>query len=68
MKNNHLIVPAAAYLTGQYGLKDIFFGVPVQFGRQGVDKIVEYKLTAEERAALEKSAEGVAENITKLKV
>lgn len=68
LKNKHLIVPAAAYLTGQYGLKDIFFGVPVQLGRQGVEKIVEYKLTAEERAALEKSAEGVAENITKLKV
>jgi malate dehydrogenase len=68
LKDKHLIVPAAAYLTGQYGLKDIFFGVPVQLGRQGVEKIVEYKLTAEEQAALEKSAEGVAENIAKLKL
>ncbi len=68
LKNKHLIVPAAAYLTGQYGLKDIFFGVPTQLGRQGAEKIVEYKLTAEEQAALEKSARGVAENIAKLKL
>jgi malate dehydrogenase len=68
LKNKHLIVPAAAYLTGQYGLKDIFFGVPVQLGNQGVEKIVEYKLTGEEQAALEKSARGVAENIAKLKL
>lgn len=68
LKNKHLIVPAAAYLTGQYGLKDIFFGVPVQLGSQGVEKIVEYKLTGEEQAALEKSARGVTENIAKLKL
>ncbi len=67
LKNKHLIIPAAAYLSGQYGLKDIFFGVPVQLGRQGVEKIVEYKLSGDEQAALEKSARGVAENIAKLK-
>lgn len=67
LKNKHLIVPAAAHLNGQYGLKDIFFGVPVQLGRKGVEKIVEYKLSGDERAALEKSAKGVAENIAKLK-
>jgi malate dehydrogenase len=67
LKNKHLIVPAAAYLSGQYGLKDIFFGVPVQLGRKGVEKIVEYKLSGDEQAALEKSARGVAENIAKLK-
>jgi malate dehydrogenase len=67
IKNKHLIVPAAAYLNGQYGLKDIFFGVPVQLGRKGVEKIVEYKLSGDEQAALEKSAQGVAENIAKLK-
>lgn len=68
LKNKHLIVPAAAYLSGQYGLKDIFFGVPVQLGRKGVEKIVEYKLSGDEQAALEKSARGVAENIAKLKL
>jgi malate dehydrogenase len=66
LKNKHLIVPAAAHLAGEYGLKDIFFGVPVQLGRKGVEKIVEYKLSGDEQAALEKSARGVAENIAKL--
>ena len=67
LKDKHLIVPAAAYLTGQYGLKDIFFGAPVQLGRKGVEKVIEYKLAPEELAALQKSAAGVAENIAKLK-
>lgn len=67
LKDKHLIVPASAYLQGEYGLSDIFFGVPVQLGRGGVEKIVEYKLSETEMDALKKSAQGVAENITKLK-
>lgn len=66
LKDKHLIVPAAAYLQGEYGLRDIFFGVPVQLGRQGVEKIIEYKLKPNELQALQKSAQGVAENIAKL--
>lgn len=66
LKDKHLIVPAAAYLQGEYGLNDIFFGVPVQLGRKGVEKIFEYRLSEEEMAALKKSAAGVAENIAKL--
>jgi malate dehydrogenase len=68
LKDKHLIVPAAAYVQGQYGLKDIFFGVPTQLGRKGVEKIIEYKLSDAETAALKKSASGVAENIAKLKL
>ena len=68
LKDKHLIVPAAAYLSGEYGLKDIFFGVPVQIGRQGVEKIYEYRLNADDLKALQKSAAGVAESITKLKI
>lgn len=68
LKDKHLVIPAAAYLDGEYGLKDIFFGVPVQLGRQGVEKIFEYELNAEEQSALEKSAAGVAENIAKLEL
>lgn len=68
LKDKHLIVPAAAYLQGEYGLKDIFFGVPVQLGRKGVEKIVEYNLTDDEQNALKASAQGVAENIAKLKL
>jgi malate dehydrogenase len=67
LKDKHLIVDAAAYLQGEYGQHDIFFGVPVQLGRMGVEKIIEYKLSEAETAALQKSAAGVAENIAKLK-
>jgi malate dehydrogenase len=68
LKDKHLIVPCAAYLDGEYGLKDIFFGVPVQLGRAGIEKVIEYKLDETELAALQKSAAGVAENIAKLKL
>lgn len=67
LKDKHLIVPASAYLNGEYGLQDLYFGVPVQLGRQGVEKIIEYKLSESEKAALQKSAQGVAENTAKLK-
>ena len=59
LKDKHLVVPASAYLRGEYGLKDIFFGVPVQLGRKGIEKIIEYKLDEVEKAALQKSAEAV---------
>jgi malate dehydrogenase len=67
LKDKHLIVPASAYLQGEYGLSDLFFGVPVQLGRGGIEKIIEYSLSEAEMAALKKSALGVAENIAKLK-
>jgi malate dehydrogenase len=63
LKDKHLIVPASAAMQGEYGLKDMFFGVPVQLGRSGVEKIIEYALDAEEKAALEKSAALVKESI-----
>lgn len=66
LKDKHLIVPAAAYLNGEYGLNEIYFGVPAQLGRAGVEKIIEYKLAETEKAALLVSAQGVAENIAKL--
>jgi malate dehydrogenase len=67
LKDKHLIVPASAYLQGEYGLNDIFFGVPAQLGRKGVEKVIEYKLSEKELADLQKSAQGCAENIAKLK-
>jgi malate dehydrogenase len=68
LKDKQLIVPAAAYLQGEYGLNGIFFGVPVQLGHKGVEKIIEYELTGEEIAAFQKSAKSVAENIAKLDI
>jgi malate dehydrogenase len=67
LKNKQLIVPAAAYLQGEYGLNDIFFGVPVQLGKKGVERIFEYQLKDDERAALERSAEAVRETISALR-
>jgi malate dehydrogenase len=68
LKDKHLIVPVAAYLQGEYGLNDIYFGVPAQLGRVGVEKIIEYELDDEETAALQRSAKGVAESIAKLDI
>jgi malate dehydrogenase len=67
LKDKHLIVPASAYLRGEYGLNDIFFGVPTQLGRKGVEKVIEYSLNEKEMSELQKSAQGCAENIAKLK-
>ena len=59
LKDKHLTVPASAYMRGEYGLKEMFFGVPVQLGRKGIEKIVEYQLDGAEQEALTKSAEAV---------
>jgi len=66
LKDKHLIVPSSVYLEGEYGLKDIFFGVPVQLGRKGLEKVVEYNLNDEEKAAMKTSADHVAESIAEL--
>ena len=55
LKDKKLILPCAAYLQGEYGLSDIYFGVPVKLGRGGIEEIIEINLTPEEQAALEKS-------------
>lgn len=60
LKNQKRVVPVSAYLTGQYGLNDIFFGVPVILGSGGVEKIITVKLSKTEEAMLRKSAEAVA--------
>jgi malate dehydrogenase len=67
LKNKHLIVPCAAYMDGEYGLSDMFFGVPVMLGANGMEKIIEYSLDAEEKAMLEKSAAAVKETHEALK-
>jgi malate dehydrogenase len=68
LKDKHLIIPASAYLRGEYGLEGIFFGVPTQLSRKGVEKIIQYDLNNEEQAALSASARGVSENQGKLKL
>jgi malate dehydrogenase len=62
------ILPCAAWLTGEYGMRDIFLGVPCKLGRAGLEQILEVELTKEERAALEKSADAVRELIAAIKL
>lgn len=68
VKNKKRILPCSVYLQGEYGLRDTFIGVPIKLGRRGMEKIIEVSLTAEEKAALHKSAEEVKSNIAKLKL
>jgi malate dehydrogenase len=67
LKDKHLIVPASTYKKGEYGLRDIFFGVPVQLGRKGIEKIVIYDLDQAEKEALKLSAEAVRQTIDALR-
>jgi malate dehydrogenase len=59
MKDQKRVLPCAVLCEGEYGLKDVVVGVPVSLGRGGAERIVEYQLTEEERASLEKSATAV---------
>ena len=61
LKDKKLIIPASAYMQGEYGLSDMFFGVPVMLGAKGMEKIIEYDLDDEEKAEFDKSAEAVRE-------
>ena len=55
------ILPCSAWLQGEYGMKDLFLGVPVKLGRGGMEKIIEVSLSADEKVALAKSADAVRE-------
>jgi malate dehydrogenase len=62
------ILPCAAYLEGEYGIKGLFVGVPVKLGAKGIEQIIEIKLTPEEQASLEKSAAAVKELVDLMKI
>ena len=64
LKDKKKILPCAAYLTGEYGLNGLYVGVPCTLGAKGLEKIIEIKLTADEQAALQKSADAVKELCT----
>ncbi len=67
LKDKKLIVPCAAYMDGEYGLSDMFFGVPVMLGAKGIERIFEYKFNDAEKAMFEKSAASVKETHEALK-
>jgi len=61
------ILPCSAWLQGEYGMKDVYLGVPCKLGRNGLEKIIEVELTSDERAALKKSADAVLEPMKAVK-
>jgi len=67
LKDKKKIEPCSVYLQGEYGLDDVFVGVPVKLGARGVEQIVQIKLDADEQAALQKSAGAVKELIEVIK-
>jgi malate dehydrogenase len=67
LKDKKKVLPCAAYLEGEYGINGLFVGVPVKLGAGGIEKIYEIKLTAEEQALLQKSADSVQELVDVLK-
>jgi malate dehydrogenase len=68
LKDKKKILPCAAYLNGQYGVRGLYVGVPVKLGRAGVEQIIEITLQPDEQAAFDKSAASVRELVDKLKL
>lgn len=68
VRNKHRVLPCSAWLEGEYGLKDVFLGVPCKLGAGGLESIIEVELTDAERAALRKSAESVRETMGVVKL
>jgi malate dehydrogenase len=67
VRDKKRILPCSAYLQGEFGMSDLFLGVPCKLGREGLLQIIDVELTAEEKAALEKSAGAVKETMALLK-
>jgi malate dehydrogenase len=61
VRDQKRILPCSAWLQGEYGMKDVYLGVPIKLGRKGMEQIIEVSLTSDEKAALEKSAQAVRE-------
>jgi malate dehydrogenase len=66
--DSKLIVPCSALLQGEYGLNDICFGVPVKLGAGGIEQVIEYRLTEEEKAMADRSVKIIRETMSALKL
>ncbi len=66
LKDKRRVLPAAVMLEGEYGMKGLFIGVPIILGAQGVERIIQIKLSPEEQAALQKSGDAVKKTIGEL--
>jgi len=67
LKDKKKVLPCAAYLEGEYGIRDLFVGVPVKLGSSGIEKILQIRLQPDEQAALQKSAAAVKELVDVIK-
>ncbi len=67
LKDQRRVLPAIAYLEGEYGYSDLYLGVPVILGGNGIEKIIELELLADEKEALDRSVESVR-NVMKVLV
>ncbi|MBZ5578368.1 MAG: malate dehydrogenase [Acidobacteriia bacterium] len=67
LKDKKKVLPCAAYLEGEYGIRGLFVGVPCKLGSRGIEQIYQVKLTADEQALLQKSADAVQELVEVLK-
>ena len=63
LRDTHRLLPCAVYAQGEYGLKDVYVGLPAVLSRSGVEKIVELKLHDDEIQALKRSADSIRENV-----
>jgi malate dehydrogenase len=68
VRDKKRVLPCSAWLEGEYGMRGLFLGVPCKLGRRGLEQIIEVELTADERAALAKSAEAVREPMKAVKL
>ena len=62
--NQKKLLPCAAYINGQYGLRNMYLGVPTIIGNKGIEKIIEVKLTAKEKLMLKKSVKSVQDLVS----
>ncbi len=67
LKDKKKILPCAAYLEGEYGIENLFIGVPVKLGANGIEEIIQIDLTDEEKSALQKSVDAVTDIVEALK-
>src|ERR1041385_6395700 len=68
VRDQKRILPCSAWLQGEYGMKGLYLGVPCKLGRKGLEKIIEVQLTADEKAALKKSADAVLDPMKVIKL
>jgi malate dehydrogenase len=68
LRDKKKVLPCAAYLEGEYGIRGLFVGVPAKLGRKGIEQILQITLTPDEATALKRSADAVRELVEKLKL